>query len=157
VMVLAWRLLTGGDVQFSQGAVKSVEPYLVAIVALTIVTCLYTALGGIKAVIWTDVIQATLMFGSALVAIGTLLYRVGGLHAVAEAVPQMTRREGYFVTGFEADRVAAWQAAHHVPAMKFWEYVKLILASDYTVFSALIGSTLSSMGMFGTDQDMVQR
>jgi SSS family transporter len=159
VMVLAWRLLTGGggDVQFSQDAVGTVGPYLVAIIALTIITCLYTAIGGIKAVIWTDVIQATLMFGSALIAIGTLLWHVGGLGAVAEAVPQMTRLEGYFLTGFEADRVAAWQASSGVQTMGPWEYLKLILASDYTLFSALIGATLMNMAAFGTDQDMVQR
>jgi Na+/proline symporter len=38
-----------------------------------------------------------------------------------------------------------------------WDYVKLILASDYTLFSALIGATLGNMAAFGTDQDMVQR
>src|SRR5207245_1608977 len=35
--------------------------------------------------------------------------------------------------------------------------IKLILASDYTLFSALIGATLGNMAAFGTDQDMVQR
>lgn len=158
VMVLAWRLFaSGGQVQFSQQAVNSVAPYLVAIIALTLATSVYTTLGGIKAVIWTDVIQATLMFGSALVAIGTLLYHVGGFGAVAEAVPQMTRIEGYFLTGFEAERVAKWQAENHVTVMNLWEYLKLILASDYTLFSALIGTTLMNMAAFGTDQDMVQR
>src|SRR5207248_3142440 len=130
---------------------------LVAIIAITIATCLYTAAGGIKAVIWTDVIQAVLMFGSALIAIGTLLYHVGGFGAVAQAVPQMTRPEGYFLTGFEATRVAQWQATEHVARMDFWQYLKLILASDYTLFSALIGTTLGNMAAFGTDQDMVQR
>lgn len=160
VMVLAWRLLTGGaegGVKFSQQAVTGVTPYLVAIIALTIATCLYTAIGGIKAVIWTDVVQACLMFGGALVAIATLLYHVGGFHAVAQAVPQMTQREGYFLTGFEADKIAAWKAAQHVPTMNLWEYIKLILISDYTIFSALIGATMLNMAAFGTDQDMVQR
>ncbi|MFN3653599.1 MAG: sodium:solute symporter [Armatimonadota bacterium] len=159
VMVLAWRMFSGGTegVQFSQNAVTEVQPYLVAIVFLTLATCLYTALGGIKAVIWTDVIQATLMFGSALVAIGTLLYQVGGFDAVAQAVPQMTRIEGYFLTGFEASRIAEWKAQQGVQEMDLWQYVKLILASDYTLFSALIGTTVMNMGMFGTDQDMVQR
>lgn len=157
VMVLAWRMFTGGQVQFSQQAVTSVEPYLVAIVALTIATCLYTAMGGIKAVIWTDVIQAGLMFGSALLAVVTLLNHVGGLDAVAKAVPAMTRPEGYFLTGFEADRIAKWQTEHQLSGMGLWDYVKLILASDYTLFSALIGTTLSNMAAFGTDQDMVQR
>ncbi len=158
VMVLAYRMfVAGGQVQFGQQAVTSVWPYVVAIVLLTIVTCLYTAVGGIKAVIWTDVIQACLMFGGALVAIGTLLYHVGGLGEVVRAVPQLTTHEGYFLHGFEASVVAQWQAAHQVSVMGAWDYVKLILASDYTLFSALIGATLGNMAAFGTDQDMVQR
>lgn len=158
VMVLAWRMFAGGgQVQFSQESVNTVGPYFVAIVALTIVTCLYTAKGGIKAVIWTDVIQACLMFGGALAAIGTLLYHIGGLGPLLRAVPQMTSLEGYFVSGFEPHRIAAWQAAHHVASMNAWEYLKLILGSEYTLFSALIGATFLNLAAFGTDQDMVQR
>jgi len=158
VMVLAWRLfVTREDVQFSQQAVTEVAPYLVAIVALTVVTCVYTALGGIKAVIWTDVIQATLMFGSALVAVFTLLNHVGGFEAVAQAVPAMTTLQGYFISGFEPNVVQQWMTDHQLQSMTWWDYVKLILGSEYTLFSALIASTLTNMGMFGTDQDMVQR
>ncbi len=157
VMVLAWRMFTGGEVQFSQAAVSTVPPYIVAIVLLTIVTSVYTAIGGIKAVIWTDVIQATLMFTSALVAIGTLLHQIGGFGELARAVPQMTRLEGYFITGFEPTKVTAWMKAEGIQAMDAWQYVKLILASDYTVFSALIATVMANMAAFGTDQDMVQR
>ena len=158
LMVLAYRLfVSGAQPQFGQEAVSSVGPYLVAIVALTVVTCLYTAVGGIKAVIWTDVIQACLMFGGALVAIGTLLAHVGGLGEVLRAVPQLTTHEGYFLHGFEADRVAEWREAHRLTAMGLWDYVKLVLASDYTLFSAIVGATLGNMAAFGTDQDMVQR
>src|SRR5438309_4641501 len=138
VMVLAYRMfVAGGQVHFSQQAVTTVGPYLVAIILLTIVTCLYTAVGGIKAVIWTDVIQACLMFGGALIAIATLLHHVGGLGEVVRAVPQLTTHEGYFLHGFETSVVAQWQARHHLTAMGVWDYVKMILASDYTLFSAL--------------------
>ena len=158
VMVLAYRLFVEGDrARFGAEGVTTVGPYLVAIVALTIVTCLYTAVGGIKAVIWTDVIQACLMFGGALVAIGTLLAHVGGLGPVVRAVPELTTHEGYFLHGFEADRVAQWMASHRLTAMGAWDYAKLVLASDYTLFSALIGATVGNMAAFGTDQDMVQR
>lgn len=158
VMVLAWQLFVQGkDVHFTQGAVSSVWPYLVAIVALTVATCIYTAIGGIKAVIWTDVIQATLMFTSALVAVGTLVWHIGGWNAFLEAVPQMRTLQGYFVSGFEPERIAAYMKEHQVTAMNAWEYVKLILWSDYTLFSALIGATVGNMAAFGTDQDMVQR
>jgi SSS family solute:Na+ symporter len=157
VMVLAWRMFAGGgQVQYSQQGVTT-RQYLVAIIALTIATCWYTAKGGIKAVIWTDVIQACLMFGGALTAIGILLYHVGGLHAVVQAVPQLATREGYFLTGFEPAAIAKWKAVQHIQAMDIWQYIKLIFASDYTIFSAFIGGTLASMAAFGTDQDMVQR
>ncbi len=158
VMVLAYRMFAaGGQVQFGQEAVTTVGPYLTAVVALAIVTCLYTAVGGIKAVIWTDVIQACLMFGGALIAIGTLLSHLGGLGEVIRAVPQLTTHEGYFLHGFESSVVAKWKESHRLAVMGPWDYVKLILASDYTLFSALIGATLGNMAAFGTDQDMVQR
>ncbi|MEP6756698.1 MAG: sodium:solute symporter [Chthonomonadales bacterium] len=157
VMVLAWRLFMGGEVQFSQGAVTTVWPYFVAISALTIVTCIYTAKGGIKAVIWTDVVQACLMFGGALISIVTLLNLTGGLAAVTKAVPALAHLDGYFLTGLEPARISEWQADKHLVTMNAWEYVKLIFASDYTLFSAIIASSMMNMAAFGTDQDMVQR
>jgi SSS family solute:Na+ symporter len=158
VMVLAYRLfVSGAQPQFGQQAVTTVGPYLVAIIVLTVVTCLYTAVGGIKAVIWTDVIQACLMFSGALVAIGTLLAHVGGLSEVIRVVPQLTTHEGYFLHGFEPSAIAKWQVSHRLDVMSLWDYVKLVLASDYTLFSALVGATLGNMAAFGTDQDMVQR
>jgi solute:Na+ symporter, SSS family len=158
VMVLAYRMfVSGGQVHFGQQAVTTIGPYLTAIVVLTIVTCLYTAVGGIKAVIWTDVIQAGLMFGGALIAIGTLVTHVGGLAEVIRLVPQLTTHEGYFLHGFESAAITSWKESHHLAVMGAWDFVRLILASDYTLLSALIGATLGNMAAFGTDQDMVQR
>lgn len=167
VVVLAWKLFIDREstVQYSETAIDSVWPYFWSILALTAITFIYTALGGIKAVIWTDVIQATIMFGSALVAVATLLYHVGGdswnllngFRALGEAVPQMKQITGYLKTGFEPSAVTAWQTEHGISAMTAWEYVKLILFSEYTLFSAIIGGTVGNMAAFGTDQDMVQR
>src|SRR5437870_4725072 len=154
VMVLAYRMfVAGGQVQFSQQAVTTVGPYLVAIVLLTIVTCLYTAVGGIKAVIWTDVIQACLMFGGALIAIGTLLYHVGGLSEVVRAVPQLTTHEGYFLHGFEAS-VAAYRPA--ATADVFGSYILnvmpvgirgLVLAG---IFATAMGSFSAALNALAT-------
>src|SRR5436190_14727775 len=48
VMVLAWRrFMSGGSVKFSQQAVSSLGPYLVAIIALTVLTCASPAIDGI--------------------------------------------------------------------------------------------------------------
>ncbi|MEP0841384.1 MAG: sodium/solute symporter, partial [Phycisphaerae bacterium] len=154
VMVLAWKLIVQGrQVGYSTLEVGSWVPYAWAIVILTLITCAYTAIGGIKAVIWTDVIQATLMFSSALVAIGTLLYHIGdgsvvnAFRAIGEHVPEMKTPRGYFLTGFEKV----------TPAMSWWEALKTLLENKYTLPAALIATTLMNMAAFGTDQDMVQR
>jgi len=158
IIVLAWRMIAQGEVvQYGQASTPELFPYFIAIVVLTIITAVYTSLGGIKAVIWTDVIQACLMFGSALVAIGMLLYHIGGMGELLKYVPDMATAKGYIVTGFEPSAVQKYMSANHVRQMGVWEYFKLIFLSDYTIFSALIGATLGNMAAFGTDQDMVQR
>jgi Na+/proline symporter len=69
----------------------------------------------------------------------------------------MTSREGYFLTGFEPKAIDAYKAAAGVSTMEWWRYPLMVLASPYTIFSALIAATLMNMAAFGTDQDMVQR
>ena len=147
VMVLAWKLFVeqqGKSIAFQP--VTSVGPYLVAIGALVLLTAFYTTKGGIKAVIWTDVVQACIMFGSAIAAIVFLLNQIGGWSALTKAVPAMTRLDGYFVTGFET-----------TGNLSFAGVIKHIFTGDYTIFSAVFGATMLNMAMFGTDQDMVQR
>ena len=147
VMVLAWKLFVeqqGKSITFQP--VTSVGPYLVAIGALVLLTAFYTTKGGIKAVIWTDVVQACIMFGSAIAAIVFLLNQIGGWSALTAAVPAMTHLDGYFVTGFES-----------TGNLGFASVIKHIFTGDYTIFSAVFGATMLNMAMFGTDQDMVQR
>ncbi len=152
VMVLAWRLLVGGE-SVRYGQLDSWVPYAWAILLLTTITCAYTMLGGIRAVIWTDLIQATLMFSSALVAVLTILCHIGqgsllaGLRALIQQVPEMARPEGYFLTGLERAR----------PGSGGWELLRLILEHKYTLPAALIATTAANLAAFGTDQDMVQR
>jgi len=49
-----------------------------AILIMGLVTILYTALGGMKAVIWTDCIQVVVMLGGAFVAFGYIVMNVDG-------------------------------------------------------------------------------
>src|SRR6202043_3765270 len=59
--------------------------YIGAVVAIVILTAIYTTLGGIKAVIWTDLIQASIMIGSALVALSLLYFSIpGGWHEIVQ-------------------------------------------------------------------------
>ena len=69
----------------------------------------------------------------------------------------MKTSAGYFLTGFEPAAVQKYMAANQIAAMTPLHYVRLVLASPYTLFSATIASTLGNMAAFGTDQDMVQR
>jgi len=169
VMVLAWQLWIsqGKSVDAGSGFQQpsNVWAYLVAIILLTVLTCLYTAVGGIKAVIWTDVVQAALMFGTALLAIVTLLYHLAGdsfdfgraFAVVGQAVPEMKSTEGYFILGWEQSMVDKWKAGSGISEMTPWEWVKLTLANPYTLASALIANLAMNAAAFGTDQDMVQR
>ncbi len=147
VLVLAWQLFTregGGTVTVAP--VESLGPYAVAIGVLLLATAAYTVRGGIKAVIWTDVIQAALMFSSACVAIGFLLRDIGGMSVLLREAPKLGRLDGYFVTGFE-----------NLQTGGFGGVVRHILTADYTLFSALLGSTALNLAVFTADQDMVQR
>ncbi|MCC6357019.1 MAG: sodium:proline symporter, partial [Verrucomicrobiae bacterium] len=104
----------------------------------------YTTLGGIKAVIWTDMIQATIMMGSALAAIA-LLY--AGIPGGWEEIGRRLAEPGdlrFLDTGIAPDR-------------PWWHGVKAILESEYTIWAGLLGSTFTTMATHGTDQDMVQR
>lgn len=159
VIVLAWRLFTNvpdegsGTVKFQ--IVTELPPYFFAIAALMVATCLYTAIGGIKAVIWTDVIQATLMFTSACVAILTLLYHLSGdswnfaagFDVLHHHAPKLGKVSGYLTMGFEDAKANATA----------WDYFKILLANPYTLPAAVIGASFGNMAAFGTDQDMVQR
>src|SRR5476651_2650867 len=49
-----------------------------AVVLVTALTTIYTAAGGIRAVVWTDVIQATVMGGAVIYALVSLWIGVGG-------------------------------------------------------------------------------
>lgn len=147
VMVLAWRLFfQSGGRTVAVVAEETLAPYAIAIVVLLAATAAYTVRGGIKAVIWTDVIQATLMLASAGVAVWFLLKDIGGLGPLLERVPKLSRADGWFVTGFEG-----------TTARGSWEMVHFILTADYTLFSAVLGATVLNLAVFSADQDMVQR
>ena len=50
---------------------------VIAIVGLGILGTLYTAVGGIRAVIWTDVMQIVVVVGVAVASVGVLLWQIG--------------------------------------------------------------------------------
>ena len=84
------------------------------------------------------------MFGSLGFAIWSLLHAIpGGWQGVTETLNQPGDWQ-FFSSGIE-------------PQRSFWDNVRSILESEYTIWAALIGSTFTTLATHGTDQDMVQR
>lgn len=64
------------------------EPINFALLIIAVVTILYTVLGGLKAVIYTDAVQwGILLFGLIVVTIPAAVYQLGGLAAIQSALP----------------------------------------------------------------------
>src|SRR5437762_2083768 len=139
-LALAYEMISGTRPNQTQTLVI----YVSACVTIVILTAIYTTLGGIKAVIWTDLIQASIMIGSALVALA-LLYS-----AIPGGWTEIVQRHGTFhlddfiTTGLD-------------PAKHGWQKIVGVFAIDYTIFAGLFGSTFITMATHGTDQDFVQR
>jgi SSS family solute:Na+ symporter len=136
ILVVVWRYLYP-DTQVT------IWMYFWGIVFVTVLTTLYTAAGGIKAVVWTDLIQACLMMGAIIFAIFAILGSIpGGWQTVTEKLAGQDVK--FFDTGWDATK-------------PFGEAFKAMLENPYTIFAAIIGSTFLTMATHGTDQDMVQR
>ncbi len=104
----------------------------VSMIAIAAVTIAYTFLGGMSAVIWTDVIQlAVYLAGSVLAAI-ILLDRIPG------GWPEVS------------------QAATQAGKFRLLDFT-LSLSRDYTFWSGVIGGAFLTTATHGTDQLMVQR
>src|SRR6266540_2315284 len=139
-LALAYEMISGSR----PNQIQTLWSYIGATVGIVVLTAIYTTFGGIKAVIWTDLIQASIMIGSGLIALGLLYFAIpGGWHEIVQ-------RHGTFqgsdliTTGLD-------------PAKHGWDKVKSMFETEYTIFAGLIGSTFITMATHGTDQDMVQR
>src|SRR6266566_1770768 len=139
-LALAYEMISGTRPNQTQTLVI----YVSACIAIVILTAIYTTLGGIKAVIWTDLIQASIMIGSALVALALLYSAIpGGWNEIAQ------RHGGFGISDFFTTGLD--------PAKHGWQKIAGMFAIEYTIFAGLFGSTFITMGTHGTDQDMVQR
>jgi SSS family transporter len=139
-LVLAYEMIRGTR----PGQTETLFIYIGATVVIVILTAIYTTMGGIKAVVWTDFIQASIMMGSALIALGLLYSAIpGGWHKIVELHGGFHLSD-VITTGLD-------------PAKNGWAKWKGMFEIEYTIFAGLIGSTFITMATHGTDQDMVQR
>jgi SSS family transporter len=103
-----------------------------AILAMGLTTIVYTYLGGMKAVIWTDVIQFTIYITGALIALAILVRMLpGGMDELL-----MRAREGH---------------KFHMFNFTF------SLQEPFTFWAGLLGGMVLNTATHGADQMMVQR
>ncbi len=139
ILAVAFALVTGSPPSKAQ----ELAVYLIAIVSITTITAIYTSIGGIKAVVWTDCIQATVMLGGASGAIIVLLMNMPeGVSSVASFYNHTAMP--FFISGTK-------------PEASLWQNITAVLGADYTIWAAFLGSTFTTLATHGTDQDMVQR
>src|SRR5438045_2404730 len=137
IMVVIWRYL------FPSLPVN-LNTYVWGIIFVTVITTIYTAVGGIKAVVWTDLIQVVVMFSAVIFSIFLLLRHIpGGFDTVKENLGGLGKIK-IFQTGWNSE-------------LSFGAAMKAMFEEPYTLFAAFIGSTLITMATHGTDQDNVQR
>ena len=112
--------------------VSDFERDLVAIAIVTALTLLYTLKGGLKAAIWTDVMQQTVYVAGTIVGLVTILHLVpGGWTTVREV-------------------------AGHAGKFRVFDF-KLDWTTKYTLWSGVIGGAFLTTASHGTDQLIVQR
>lgn len=139
LMFLVGRLLASGARLFIAGTAFSLILYnnldpanlITAIILFGVVGTLYTALGGIKAVIWTDTLQLVIVVGAVLVSIVLLLNAIPlSIGEIAQVI-QAEQKHVVFDTSFD-------------------------LSKGNTLWAAL-ALTVFYAAAFGADQDMAQR
>lgn len=134
VVFLLTRLL-GDGVRIFAGAIPLALltgwPVPAAIVAMGGVTLLYTLLGGLKAVVWSDVIQLA-------------VYVTGGVAALFIAWELAGGAEAALAAAGSAGKLRILN-----PVISFTE--------TYTLIGGIIGGALLSAASHGTDQLIVQR
>lgn len=115
------------------------------ILLFSLVCILYIAWGGIKAVVWTNVVQALTFTIAGMVAIAFLLSRIDGGAAAVLAVANSAGKLQIFNWG-PAPSVAGLPAFLHS------------LFTDPNLFVlATLNGFFGSMAAFGTDQEIMQR
>ncbi|MGB0767008.1 MAG: sodium:solute symporter family transporter [Phycisphaeraceae bacterium] len=136
---LLGRLLASGARLFIAGTAFSLILYgnldppnlVAAIVLFGVVGTLYTALGGIKAVIWTDTLQLVVVVGAVLVSIALLLNAIPLSPGEMVEVVRAEKKHVVFDTNPDL--------------------------SDASTLWAALALTVFYAAAFGTDQDMAQR
>jgi len=112
--------------------------YVLAISVIAVITLIYTFFGGIKAVIWMDVVQMVVYIGGALFALALMLGKIP--ITFAESLSLLASEEKLQIFRWGGD--LTWAQ---------------FMADPYVFWVAIIGGAIFSIASHGTDQLIVQR
>lgn len=139
LLVIAWQFITGTTAEKDEVVLL----YIAALVLISVATTIYTAIGGLKAVVWTDVLQALILGLSIVSALWIIFSNIPGGWATINNTMQGANDWAFFsIGGCDGG---------------FMQNLFHIISSEYTIWAAFLGSTFITMATHGTDQDMVQR
>ncbi|MCH8153340.1 MAG: sodium:solute symporter [Planctomycetes bacterium] len=131
IVAIPFALIAFGDI--------SPASMIMAIALIAIGATAYTVAGGIRAVIWTDVLQAVVYITTIVLA----------LALVWDKIPLGV-----------GDLIAALKEGGDEQKLVLFD-TRLVTAGDlarpYTIWAILLGVSLFSAAAFGTDQDLTQR
>ncbi len=113
---------------------SNLEIYIVSIILITLVSLMYTYTGGVKGVIWADVLQMVIYIGGAVLALIILI----------DHLPQN------FSFALLGEKTQIFN-------FDFGESIGEFFRKPYTFVASLIGGIFLSMASHGTDQLIVQR
>jgi SSS family solute:Na+ symporter len=112
------------------------------IVLFILISIAYMGLGGMRAVVWTNVIQAAVFIAGGVVTVAFLLHEIdGGLSTAWYVASEAGRLD-----------IVKWGPSPSAPS--FW---KTVMADPNIWWLAILNGFFGSMAAFGTDQDLVQR
>ena len=116
-------------------------PFAVSLALVATIATAYTFFGGIRAVMWTDVVQFVVFMGGAWLAFGVLLSKIpGGWSGMMEVARNAVTEKGVAI-----DKTQVFDFSFD-------------LGKGTAVFwLAVLCGLFQSMAAFGTDQDMTQR
>lgn len=119
---------------------------MLGIALLCAVGVAYTWVGGIRAVIWTEVVQTIVLVGAAVAAIAILLHRI-------PAAP------GELVDVLGAAKTAAGTKLDviHIGLAPGKPWLGIDMSQPYTLLTALLCWTVFNLAAYGTDHDLAQR
>ena len=156
LLVIAYMFIVGQD---SATPIETVLIYIGALTLITVMTAIYTTLGGLKAVVWTDVLQASILIVAVATTILLLFFTIKGDASFSEAWNTIVATVGDTANNpcGEKNLQPGKVFDFGITGEGFVSDVRYILSSEYTLWTAFLGATFLAMATHGTDQDMVQR